>query len=363
MIRVIFIIISFLLTIDARAETRIKDVVTIEGVRENQLIGYGLVVGLNGTGDNPKNALFTQKGILDLLERMGTNIHGTELKTKNVAAVTVTANLPAFARQGSKIGVRVSALGDAKSLRGGTLLATPLLGADGSVYALAQGHVVIPEFYPVTAEVKTKTQSVETSGYIHSGAIIENETEFRLDNLDNLKFVLNYPDFSTSLAIANAINNSVPGNTATAQDSGTVNVIIPNYRKKDVVEFIAQIETLSVTTDYIAKIVINEATGTVVVGDNVRVKPVAIAQGNIVVNIGDKAYERTMPFNAEEDQDTYFKGLNRLRGQGVAQIESGAALSDVVSGLNKLGVWPRDVINILNSMKSVGAIDAIIEVN
>lgn len=346
------------------ADTRIKDIASVEGIRENQLVGYGLVVGLNGTGDNLQNSVFTQKGIVDFLERVGVNIQGSTLKTKNIAAVTVTANLPAFAKQGSKVDVRVSAIGDAKSIRGGTLLATPLLGADGDVYVVAQGRIVIQEFHPAADDVKTKTQSVDTNGFIQDGGIVENEIDFQLSSMHKIIFSLHYPDFTTSLAIADGINNSIPGNTATAKDSGTVEVLVPNYRKNDIVEFISQIETLSVQPDYKAKVVINESTGTIVIGDNVHIRPVAIAQGNLVINITDKVkqYGDSVPLLPAAKQDDYNKAINKLRGDGVAKLDGGATLSELVSGLNKLGVWPRDIINILNNMRSVGAIDAVIEV-
>lgn len=346
------------------ADTRIKDIASVDGIRENQLVGYGLVVGLNGTGDNLQNSVFTQKGIVDFLERVGVNIQGSTLKTKNIAAVTVTANLPAFARQGSKVDVRVSAIGDAKSIRGGTLLATPLLGADGDVYVVAQGRIVIPEFQPAADDVKTKTQSVETNGFIQDGGIVENEIDFQLSSMHKIIFSLHYPDFTTALSIADAINNNVQGNTATAKDSGTVEVLVPNYKKGDIVEFISQIEVLPIQPDYKAKVVINESTGTIVIGDNVHIRPVAIAQGNLVINISDKVktYGEVVPLLPKAKQDDYNNAINKLRGEGVAKLDGGATLSELVSGLNKLGVWPRDIINILNNMRSVGAIDAVIEV-
>ena len=293
---------------------------------------------------------------------MGVNIQGSNLKTKNVAFVSVTATLPPFARQGSKIEIKVSAMGDAKSIRGGTLLATTLLGADGNVYAIAQGRVVIPEFYPAADDVKTKTQTLETNGVIANGGIVENEVDFRMKDLQKVVLSLHYPDFTTAIAIVDAINNNIQGNTAAALDSGTVEVTIPNYRRKDVVEFIAQIEALPVTPDYKAKVVINEATGTVVIGDKVHIRPVAIAQGNLVVNVGNKQYEQALPMLPTTKQDSYMQGVNAQRGAGTTTLDNGATLSDLVSGLNKLGVFPRDIINILNNMRDVGAIDAVIEV-
>jgi flagellar P-ring protein precursor FlgI len=347
----------------AIAETRIKDIASVEGVRENQLVGYGLAVGLGGTGDNIINSDFTKKGLTDFLERLGVNIQGASgLKTKNIAAVTVTANLPPFARQGARISVRVSAIGDAKSLKGGTLLVTPLLGADGSVYAVAQGHISIPEFTPASNDVKSKSQSVETNGVIQNGAIVEREIDFDLGLMNNIKFSLYYPDFTTAIAVSDAINDAIPGNTASALDSATISVVIPSNRRGDMVEFISQIERLTVKPDYTAKIVISEVTGTVVIGDKVRIRPVAIAQGNLVINVGGRAQEQNLPLMTDAQQTSYLKGVNEQRGVGMADIQESATLSELVSGLNKLGVWPRDIINILYDMKSVGAIDAVIEV-
>jgi flagellar P-ring protein precursor FlgI len=361
--KVLLSVAMILISFTAYSETRIKDIAAIEGVRENLLVGYGLVAGLNGSGDNLNNAIFTKQGLTDFLERLGINTQGdTNIKTKNIAAVTVTANLPPFSRQGSRIDIKVSTLGDAKSLKGGTLLATPLLGADGNVYAVAQGSVTIPEFTPAAAEVKTRNMSVETTGYIQSGAIVENEIDFQFSSLTHIKFSLYSPDFSTAISVAEAINNYIPGNTAVALDAATIQVTVPSYRKDDMIEFIAEVEKLNVKPDYKAKIVINEATGTVVIGDKVHIRPVAIAQGNLVVNVGQLDYDKLSPTMPEAKQDLVNKFVNDKRGRAVHELSEGATLSELVSGLNKLGVWPRDIISILHNMKSVGALDAVIEI-
>lgn len=348
----------------AFAETRIKDIAAVEGVRENLLVGQGLVVGLSGTGDNLQNTVFTEKGLTDFLERLGVNVQGANLKTKNIASVTVTASLPPFARQGSRIDVKVSALGDAKSLRGGTLLATLLVGADGNVYAVAQGPVAISDFTPISADVRTKSRAVETNGYIQSGAIVEDEVDFSFTDLEHVKFSLYSPDFSTALAVADAINKHLPGNTAIALDAATVEVTVPSYRQEDMIEFIASIESLEVKPDYKAKIVINEATGTVVIGDKVNIRPVAIAQGNLVVNVGqlDELDKQYGPTTAENTRDLVSGFVDSRRGRSLHEMKEVATLTDLVDGLNRLGVYPRDIINILHSMKSVGALDAVIEV-
>lgn len=348
----------------AVAETRIKDIAAIEGVRENLLVGNGLVVGLSGTGDNLKNTVFTKKGLTDFLERLGVNVEGADLKTKNIAAVTVTASLPPFARQGSRIDVKISAMGDAKSLKGGTLLATPLVGADGNVYAVAQGAITLSDFTPVSPDVKTKGASVETNGYIQSGAIVEDEIDFAFTDMERVKFSLYSPDFNTAIAIAEAINSHIPGNVATALDAGTVEITVPQYRQEQMIQFIAEIESLEVKPDYRAKIVINESTGTVVIGDKVNIRPVAIAQGNLVVNVGqlEELDQKFGPTTPQANRDLVDAFVDTRRGRGVQHFNKAATLSELVDGLNKLGVYPRDIINILHSMKSVGALDAVIEV-
>lgn len=347
----------------AGASTRIKDIAAVEGARENLLVGQGLVVGLGGTGDNLKNTVFTKTGLTDFLERLGVNVQGADIKTKNIAAVTVTSTLPAFSRLGTRIDIKVSALGDAKSLKGGTLLATPLLGADGNVYAVAQGAVALSEFTPISGDVKTKSSSVETNGYIQSGAIVEDEVDFSFVDMNNIKFSLYSPDFGTAIAVAGAINDHVPGNTANALDAATIEITVPSYRKKDLVEFIAEIEGLEVVPDYKAKIVINESTGTVVIGDKVHIRPVAIAQGNLIVNVGQLDFdEKFGPETDAKKRDLVDSFVNQKRGRSLSHFTEGATLSDLVSGLNKLGVFPRDIINILHNMKSVGALDAVIEV-
>jgi len=347
----------------AEASTRIKDIAAIEGTKDNLLVGQGLVVGLSGSGDNLKNTIFTQTGLTDFLEKLGVNVQGADLKTKNIAAVTVTSTLPAFSRLGTRIDIKVSAIGDAKSLKGGTLLATPLLGPDGNVYAVAQGAVALSDFTPVSGDVKTKSSSVETNGYIQSGAIVEDEIDFSFADMHSIKFSLYSPDFGTAIAVAGAVNDHVPGNTANALDAATIEVTVPSYRKKDIVEFIAEIESLEVVPDYKAKIVINESTGTVVIGDKVNIRPVAIAQGNLIVNVGQLDFdEKFGPETDQKKRDLVDSFVDKKRGRSVHHFTEGATLSDLVAGLNKLGVFPRDIINILHNMKSVGALDAVIEV-
>ncbi len=361
--KIVLSVVLALSSLLAGASTRIKDIAAVEGARENLLVGQGLVVGLEGTGDNLKNTVFTKTGLTDFLERLGVNVQGADIKTKNIAAVTVTSTLPAFSRLGTRIDIKVSALGDAKSLKGGTLLATPLLGADGNVYAVAQGAVSLSDFTPVSGDVKTKSSSVQTNGYIQSGAIVEDEIDFSFVDMHNIKFSLYSPDFGTAIAVAGAINDHVPGNTANALDAATIEITVPSYRKNDLVEFIAEIEGLEVVPDYKAKIVINESTGTVVIGDKVHIRPVAIAQGNLIVNVGQLDFdEKFGPETDEKKRDLVNGFVDQKRGRSMHHFTEGATLSDLVSGLNRLGVFPRDIINILHNMKSVGALDAVIEV-
>ena len=349
-------------SVTIHADTRIKDIVNIEGVRDNLLVGYGLVVGLNGTGDNLNNSVFTQKGLTDFLEKLGVNVQGSNIKTKNIAAVTVTASLPPFIKQGSTIDVKVAALGDAKSLKGGTLLAAPLLGADGNVYAVAQGTVSIQDFVPISESVRTSPQNIETNGLVIGGAIIENEIDFNFKNMTHINLTLSESDFSTAMSVANAINNNIVGNTARAIDSRTVRVTIPEYRRSQIVEFISELEQLPVKTDRKAKIIIQESTGTVIVGQGVQIKPVAISQGNLNIQVlGNDFtdYSPTMPINK---QMKIAESIDSRRGMQMMGTQDLVTLSELIEGLNSLGVMPKDIITILYNMKNVGAIDAHLEV-
>ncbi len=346
----------------AHAESRIKDIVSFEGVRENMLMGYGLVVGLNGTGDKLKNSAFTEQSLIAFLERQGVNTRGTELKTQNVAAVTITASLPAFARTGSKVDVSVSAMGDAKNLAGGILLATPLYGADGEVYAVAQGSVSIGGF-KAQGEATTVTKGVPTSGFIASGGIVERETEFVLNKMQEMKLSLRNPDISTAQRISDVINEHIGPSIANVSDPGTVVLAVPDIYKNNVTQLLADIEKLPVETDQVAKIVIDEASGTIVMGENVNIDTVAVAQGNLVVKIEEKpVVSQPNPF-APVGAETVVTPqteitVNEKPGARMAVLKRGASLKDLVAGLNALGVSPRDLITILQTIKSAGALQA-----
>ncbi len=347
----------------AAATSRIKDLANIEGVRQNQLIGYGLVVGLAGTGDTLNNIPFTKQSLQAMLERMGVNIRGATIRTGNVAAVMVTGNLPAFGTQGTRMDVTVSALGDAKDLRGGTLLVTPLLGADGNVYAVAQGSVAISGFQ-AEGEAAKVVRGVPTVGRIANGAIIEREIEFALNRLPNVRLALRNPDFTTAKRIAAAVNDYLGAKAAEPLDPSTVQLTIPSEFKGNVVAFLTEIEQLQVEPDLSAKIIIDERSGIIVMGRDVRVATVAVAQGNLTVTISESP-QVSQP-NARAGGRTVVTPNSRVGvtedGKKFAVVKDGVSLQQLVDGLNGLGIGPRDLIGILQAIKAGGAIEADIEV-
>lgn len=349
----------------ASAQSRIKDIVDFEGVRDNMLVGYGLVVGLNGTGDSLDSAVFTRESLVGMLQRMGVNASDDALDTDNVAAVMVTATLPPFSRQGSRMDVSVSAMGDSDSLLGGTLLVTPLLGADGEIYAVAQGTVAVGGF-SVEGAAETVVKGVPTSGRIANGAIIEREIPFELAQLRSVKLSLRNPDFTTARRIARAIDAFVGEPTAKTLDPGTVQLVIPPSYDGELVELLTDVEQLRVEPDQIARVVIDEQSGVIVMGENVGISTVAVAQGNLTVRITEtQQVSQPTPFsntgttevvdrtNVEVDEDS-----DRRLGIVGGTVE----LQDLVNGLNALGVGPRDMITILQAIKAAGALQAEIEV-
>jgi flagellar P-ring protein precursor FlgI len=347
----------------AGATSRIKDLANIEGVRQNQLVGYGLVVGLNGTGDTLNNIPFTKQSLQAMLERMGVNIRGATIRTGNVAAVMVTGNLPPFGTQGTRMDVTVSALGDSKNLQGGTLLVTPLLGADGNVYAVAQGSVTINGFQAEGAAASI-TRGVPTVGRIANGAIIEREIEFALNRLPNVRLALRNGDFTTAKRIAAAINDFLGTKTAEPLDPSTVQLSIPPEFKGNVVAFLTEIEQLQVEPDLAAKIIIDERSGIIVMGRDVRVATVAVAQGNLTVSISEGS-QVSQP-NPLARGRTVVTPRSNVRvsedGKKLALVKDGVSLQQLVDGLNGLGIGPRDLIGILQAIKAAGAIEADIEV-
>jgi len=347
----------------ARATSRIKDLANIEGVRQNQLIGYGLVVGLAGTGDTLNNIPFTKQSLQAMLERMGVNIRGATIRTGNVAAVMVTGNLPPFGTQGTRMDVTVSALGDAKNLQGGTLLVTPLLGADGNVYSVAQGSVAISGFQAEGDAAKI-VRGVPTVGRIANGAIIEREIEFALNRMPNVRLALRNADFTTAKRIAAAINDYLGVKTAEPIDPSTVQLSIPPEFKGNVVAFLTEIEQLQVEPDLAAKIIIDERSGIIVMGRDVRVATVAVAQGNLTVTISEsRQVSQPNPLSNGRTVSTPRTKIGITEdGKKFAVVKDGVSLQQLVDGLNGLGIGPRDLIGILQAIKAAGAIEADIEV-
>jgi flagellar P-ring protein precursor FlgI len=327
------------------------------------LIGYGLVVGLNGTGDTLNNIPFTKQSLQAMLERLGVNVRGQTLRTGNVAAVMVTANLPPFGTQGTRIDVTVSALGDAKSLQGGTLLVTPLLGADGNVYAVGQGSVAIGGFQ-AEGEASKIVRGVPTVGRIANGALIEREIEFNLNRQSQLRMALRNPDFTTAKRIAAAVNDYIGAPTAEPLDPGTISLTIPVAFRGNVVKLLTEIEQLQVEPDEAAKIVIDERSGIIVMGRDVRVSMGAVAQGNLTVTITDTP-EVSQPAPFSRGQTAVVPRTRvgvQEEGKKLAVVKDGVSLQQLVDGLNALGIGPRDLIAILQAIKAAGAIQADIEV-
>lgn len=357
---------SLVLPEQAFAVSRIKDIADFEGVRDNQLVGYGLIVGLNGTGDNIKSVDFAKESLISMLDMVGVNARDGQIKAKNIAAVMVTANLPAFARQGARIDVTVSALGDAKNLLGGTLIATPLKGADGEVYAVAQGTVATGAVAAGNQNTGSSVvKGVPTSGRIASGAIIEREIPFELDSLKNMNIALRNPDFTTSRRIAEAINAMLGTTAAKALDPGTVALEVPSGYQDRIVDLMTRVEQLQVQPDTTAKVVIDESSGIVVIGKDVKINRLAIAQGNLTIKITDiPLVSQPEPFTFGEPvvMNTSLVAVEEETDAKMQVLDTGINLQELVDGLNALGVTPRDLISILQAVKASGALQAEIEI-
>jgi flagellar P-ring protein FlgI len=346
----------------SNTQSRIKDIVQVEGVRSNQLIGYGIVVGLNGSGDSVRNSPMLKQSLQSMMERLGVNVRNADLNTKNAAAVMVTADLPPFAAPGAQLDITVSAMGDAKSLLGGTLLVTPLLGADGEVYAVGQGNIQTGAIAANGGSGSTITKGVPTAGRIPSGGIVEKETGFSFNSLPSLRLTLRNPDIATASAIASTINSKAPG-SAIADNPSIVRIRPP--QGQTMMEFLQSIEPLKVMTDDVAKIVIDEVGGVIVMGDQVRLSKVAIAQGNLTIRVDEMpAVSQPNPLSGGETAvvpQTQIS-IEEEKGKKLVTLGGGASLSDLVQGLNALGVTPRDMISILQAVKAAGALQAEIEV-
>lgn len=355
------------------AQSRIKDLADVEGVRDNMLVGYGLVVGLAGTGDRIRNTPFTRESLVSMLERLGVNVRSEFLDTDNIAAVMVTANLPAFATQGTRLDIAVSALGDAQSLRGGTLLVTPLYGADDEVYAVAQGPLAVSGF-AARGQAASLTEGVPTNGRISNGAVVEREIPYDLARKQEVRLALRNPDLTTAQRIAGAINREVssngttgvPARIAAVANPSTVVVRRPPDYPGNMVTLLSRIEGLGVTPDQTARVVIDEASGVIVIGDDVRVSTVAIAQGSLTISIAETPQVSQPIANFSDAGQTVVVPRTEVDAQqqdGQLQIVGGGVrLSELVDGLNALGVSPRDMIAILQAIKTAGALQADIEV-
>lgn len=342
------------------APVRLKDIVEFDGVRTNDLVGYGLVVGLDGTGDGLRNSPFTEEIMTNILERLGVNVTGEQFRPRNVAAVLVTASLPPFARAGSPIDVTVSAIGDASSLRGGTLIMTPLNAADGEIYAVAQGTLISSG---ITAEgdAARVTQGVPTAGVIPAGARVEREVAFDFSELRSLRLSLRTPDFTTANRIESALNAEFPGTVALMLDAGTVELDIGATGAISPAHAISRIENIAIEPERRARVVVDQRSGTIVMGEDVRISRVAVSQGGLTIRIVEEPLAvQPNPFSPGETVvvPRTQAEIEQEPGIGLAEIDDGASLSEVIEGLNALGVAPNDMIDILKSIRAAGALHA-----
>jgi len=378
----LIVLLIFVFVPSAGYSARIKDITSIKGIRQNQLLGYGLIIGLNGTGDKG-GTKFTIQGLVNMLEHMGVHVDPDEVKVKNVAAVVVSAKLPPFARVGKKIDVTLSSIGDAKSLQGGTLLLTPLKGVDGKVYALAQGPVSIGGYSAGGAAGGGVTKNHPTVGKISGGANIEKEIPLSIMSQNEMTIMLNNPDFNTADRAAKAINSRIGENVAKPVDPGTLKFRIPEKFQNNVVNLIAQIGEIQVEPDSIAKVIVNEKTGTVVVGENVRIQKVAVAHGNLSINIKEnKNVSQPQPFAPSgagvvpqqmQDGTVVAPGGSTVvtaesqvavaeENSRLLLIPKGRTIGELVNALNAIGVTPRDLITILQAIKAAGALQGELEI-
>lgn len=344
----------------AQASVRLKDLVEFDGVRGNDLLGYGLVVGLDGTGDGIRNAPFTEDILSNILERLGVNVTGEQFRPKNVAAVIVTATLPPFARAGGRVDVTVSAIGDARSLLGGTLVMTPLNGADGAIYAVAQG-AIIAGGVAAEGQAAREVRGVPTSGSIPLGARVEREVDFDLTSLERVRLALRVPDFTTALRIEERINLEFRRSVAKMTDPGTVVLNMRDVDMASAAHALARIENLRITPQTRARVVVDQRSGTIVIGEDVRISRVAVAQGGLTLRVEETPLVvQPNPF-AEGETIVVPRTQAQLEDAppvALAELRGGTTLSDIVAGLNALGVAPRDMIDILNSINAAGALHA-----
>ncbi|WP_299194022.1 flagellar basal body P-ring protein FlgI [uncultured Litoreibacter sp.] len=353
-------IVAQLTSVANASSVRIKDLVNFDGVRGNDLVGYGLVVGLNGSGDGIRNAPFTEEMMALTLERLGINVTGEQFRPKNVAAVLVTAVLPPFSRTGGRIDVTVSTIGDAKSLLGGTLIMTPLNGADGEIYAVAQGTVIAGGISADGAAARV-VHGVPTAGTVVSGGRIEREIDFDFSALETLRLALRDPDFSTAEKIESVVNSKLGRRVATMMDAGTVSLDLRVAGAPSPAHVLSRIENLTIEPERSARVVVDQRSGTIVMGEDVRISRVAVAQGNLTLTIEEAPMVvQPSPFSEGETivVPRTAAAIGEAQGSGLAEVDGGTSLSQVVAGLNALGVSPLDMIDILKSIKAAGAMHA-----
>ncbi|AML50687.1 MULTISPECIES: flagellar basal body P-ring protein FlgI [Falsihalocynthiibacter] len=344
---------------------RIKDLVEFDGVRSNDLVGYGLVVGLDGTGDGLRNAPFTEEIMSNILERLGVNVTGEQFRPKNVAGVFVTATLPPFARAGSMIDVTVSTMGDAKSLAGGTLVMTPLNAADGEIYVVSQGSIIAGGAF-AEGESASITRGVPTSGTIPAGGRVEREIDFNFAAIKQMRLALRTPDFTTAERIERAINREFGRRVALMLDAGTVQIDIPATKMASAAHAIGRIENVDVEPQRKARVVVDQRSGTIVMGEDVRISRVAVSQGNLTIRIQEEPLvAQPNPFSDGREVVVPRTNIDVRQDPitGLAEVSGGTSLSEVVQGLNALGVSSRDLIDILKTIKAAGALHAEFIVN
>ncbi|HEY3308120.1 MAG TPA: flagellar basal body P-ring protein FlgI [Desulfuromonadaceae bacterium] len=357
--RILIITVLLLAQVSSAHAIRIKDIASFEGVRDNQLVGYGLVVGLNGSGDSDQTR-FPIQSVVNMLERVGITVNRADITVKNVAAVMVTATLPPFAKQGNHLDVTVSSMGDAKSIAGGTLIMTPLKGGDNLVYAVAQGSVLTNSF-AFGGQAASAQKNHPTAGRVPNGGLVERELPNLLAGKTRLRLNLGQADFTTATRITNVINDKFKSQVASSTDPGTVVLQIPEGYANRTVEFVAALETLEVKPDTPAKVVLNERTGTIVMGDNVRISTVAVSHGNLSLVIKETP-QVSQPAPLSKGGETVVVPRTDLKvtedARRLMVVPEGASIGDVVRALNLLGVTPRDLIGILQAIKAAGALQA-----
>lgn len=346
----------------AAPEVRLKDIAQVQGARGNQLVGYGLVVGLEGTGDS-KGALFTAQSVANMLQRFGIQVPAGQLKVKNIAAVMVTAHLPPFAREGSRIDVTVSSIGDARSLQGGTLLQTPLMGADGNVYAVAQGPVSVGGF-GASSGGSSQQKNHLTVGRIPGGALVEREVPASVLHDNHILITLNEPDFTTAARVASAIRQKFPQTLPRAVDAATIRLELSGEEREDAVALIAALQEITVQPDTPARVIINERTGTVVLGGRVTLSPAAVAHGNLTVRIEAKPQvSQPAPLSGGTTVVTTRRDVRVTeQSERLTALPEAVTIDQLVKALNLLGVSPRDLMSILQALRAAGALHAEVEV-